>query len=397
MEGVTETGTRRRWATGAVKVLVASALFGAAQFGIAYTLADDEGGGGSPPPAGEPYVDEVEHDLGPNVATDRSITTGGTTYDPNTLTKFIAGAEFDAEQGDGPEDDLLTNSSGDDSCVYPDTDGGGSFGEVYAGVELPDGALIKRVIAYGGDSYGPEDMEIELALTTMRVPVVVVGSVTRSDSTPVSFDTSTASGNFAIASPSNLDIVTGSSGSPATGVDHRFFSVYVKMWGAAGVNHTLCGVEIQYQVPTRAGGDGATFYPIDPIRAYDGRIPSYTNSGILAPNTSKLISVEDGHDDAGVVTFEDVVPPGATAVTYNATIAGPTGPNFIAVTPGDATGFTASAVNFDGTTDVANAGTVTLDADRQVRIWAGDQAGSMFVIIDITGYYLPANHPNMGN
>ncbi len=379
-----------------VAVFVAAAFVGAAALGYTPTTADDEGGGGSPPPPGEPYVDDVDDDAGPDVPTDKLITTGGTTYDPTILTKFIPGAEFDAEQGDGELADLVVNSGGGHSCIYPHIDGGGSWAEVYAGVELPDGARIKQLVAYGSDSH-TEDIWFNLTRTTMRVPVLIVAPVTRFDSIPVSFNTSAASGNFAIASASNLDIVTGSSGTAFIGIDHRFFSIHARMRNDAGSNHTLCGVEVRYQVPTRAAGDGATYFPIDPVRAYDGRVAAYPNSGILAPDTSRVISVKDGHDPAGTVTLANAVPSGATAVTYNATVAGPTGPNYVAITPGDAAGFTASAVNFDGSTDVANAGTVRLDTSRQVKIWGGDQAGSMYVIIDITGYYLPTNHPNMGN
>lgn len=67
---------------------------------------------------------------------------------------------------------------------------------------------------------------------------------------------------------------------------------------------------------------------------------------------------------------------------------GPTGPNFVAVTSGIATGFTASAINFNGTSDVANAGIVSIDHNRTVRIWNGDQSGTTHVIIDITGYFV---------
>jgi hypothetical protein len=163
-------------------------------------------------------------------------------------------------------------------------------------------------------------------------------------------------------------------------------------------NHRLCGVEVRYQVPTSAADPGTVFHPISPIRAFDSRNPVYPGAGLLAPNASKVISIKDGHDGAGVVNALDVVPAGATAITYNITIGAPTGPNFVAVTPGDAASFLASAVNFNGTADIANAGTVAVDAARQITVWGGDQSGSAHVIIDVTGYYAPpVPFPNMGN
>ena len=132
----------------------------------------------------------------------------------------------------------------------------------------------------------------------------------------------------------------------------------------------------------------SSFVAIDPARAYDGRIDSYSQSGRLAPNGEKTISIKDGYDLDGNVITPNVVPAGATAITYNITVTGLTGPNFVAVTPGDATSFSASAINYTST-DLANAGTAQVDSNRQIKLWGGGNTGSAFVIIDITGYYLP--------
>jgi hypothetical protein len=130
------------------------------------------------------------------------------------------------------------------------------------------------------------------------------------------------------------------------------------------------------------------FHAVSPFRAYDSRQAAYApNNGVMAPNTSRVISIKDARDTAGNVTTADVVPAGATAITYNLTVASPTGPNFLAVTPGDAAAFTASSINFNGTSDLANAATVAIDANRTVKVWAGDQSGSTHVLIDVTGYY----------
>lgn len=132
-----------------------------------------------------------------------------------------------------------------------------------------------------------------------------------------------------------------------------------------------------------------SFHPIDPARVYDSRIAAYApNDGVLAPNTDRVVSVKDGRDGGGAVTVADLVPEGATAVAINVTVAGPTGPNFLSVVPGDAASYTASTINWPGGFDCANGAIVKLDASRQLKVFCGDQSGSTHVIIDVTGYYL---------
>ena len=134
---------------------------------------------------------------------------------------------------------------------------------------------------------------------------------------------------------------------------------------------------------------GARYVAIDPTRVYDGRNSTFAGSGRLGPDESKVISIKDGYDLTGALAAQNVVPEGATSVTYNLTISGVTGPNFVAVTPGDASDFVSSAINFSGAS-IANGATVRIDENRQLKIWGGDNTGSMFVIIDVTGYYATA-------
>jgi hypothetical protein len=133
-----------------------------------------------------------------------------------------------------------------------------------------------------------------------------------------------------------------------------------------------------------------SFHAIDPQRAYDSRQEAYTVKGQLAPNESRVISVADGHDtNGGAVTTADVVPVGATAVQINVTAANMTAPNFLSVTAGDKTSTNTSLLNWSpGDIQIANSITVPLDADRQIRVYCGNQTGSTDVIIDVFGYYL---------
>jgi hypothetical protein len=132
---------------------------------------------------------------------------------------------------------------------------------------------------------------------------------------------------------------------------------------------------------------GGAFHPINPIRVYDSRQTAYTPNGRLARNTNIVVSVKDARTSAGAVATADAVPPGAIAIAYNLTVTQPQGGNFLSIAPGDATGYTASAINFNGSADIANGGIVKLDGSRQVKIFCGDQLGSTHVILDVTGYY----------
>jgi hypothetical protein len=130
-----------------------------------------------------------------------------------------------------------------------------------------------------------------------------------------------------------------------------------------------------------------SLHPINPIRVYDSRQTAYTPNGRLARNSNIIVSVKDARTATGTVATADAVPPGAVAIAYNLTVTQPQGGNFLSIAPGDATGFTASAINFNGSADIANGGIVKLDGSRQVKIFCGDQLGSTHVILDVTGYY----------
>lgn len=130
------------------------------------------------------------------------------------------------------------------------------------------------------------------------------------------------------------------------------------------------------------------YFPIDPIRCYDSRESAYAVNGPIARLQRRVVSVADSHDLEGTVLATDVVPEGATAVTYNVTVAQPTGVNWLAVAPGDQTDAPSfSSINFDVGRNDANGLTGKLDDDRQLAVFCGDDVGSCHFIIDVTGYY----------
>ena len=131
----------------------------------------------------------------------------------------------------------------------------------------------------------------------------------------------------------------------------------------------------------------AAFVPITPYRAYDSRKPAVPNPGIMAPNTSRVVSIVNAINDAGTIITPNVIPSTARAVTYNITATLTTGDNFLAVAPGLAASTTVSAVNFAANQTLANAATVSLD-NGTVKVFCGGNVGSSHFIIDITGYYI---------
>jgi hypothetical protein len=172
---------------------------------------------------------------------------------------------------------------------------------------------------------------------------------------------------------------------------------------AAGELYADADGTLWFTVPTATTGvvrfvklagtpTAGSFHSINPQRVYDSRQTGYPAAlrGVMAPNTNRVISVADGRSaDGTTVTLANAVPAGATAVQINVTAANMTGPNFLSVTAGDVTSTTASLVNWGaGDIQIANSITVPVDAEREIRVYNGDQTGSADVIIDVYGYYL---------
>jgi hypothetical protein len=134
------------------------------------------------------------------------------------------------------------------------------------------------------------------------------------------------------------------------------------------------------------GTTAGAFHAIDPTRVHDSRLPAA--AGVLATNASRQIRIADAIDTTtGAVKTADIVPAGTTAIAYNLTIAEATLGGFLAVTPGTATSFTASTINWSpGTTSVANGTVVKIAADRTVKVFCGGGGATQFVI-DVVGYY----------
>lgn len=335
------------------------------------------------------------------------IQTGGGNFDPTILTKYIGAGGFQPLQGEGANADTVAfDGAAGDTCVRPGPASAGTLTRLNAAVELPDGARIKQISFYGQDDSAAGDIAVRLVREDFSTPLVFGGMTPVSSRSRTVVDAFSTSGQQNDASvffgTDNLEDVTGSFNSFA-GVAlgpriNRFHVVSVALLNAAGADHVLCGVRVDYQVPASAD-PGVTFHPLEPFRAFDSRQAAFPESGRLAPNATKVIDITDGYDSNGVLipAQENLIPANATAITYNITAAGQTGPNFVAVTAGDAVSFTASAINYSGGANIANAGTVEIDGAQSIKLWGGGNTGSAHVLIDVTGFYAPAPFPNMGN
>jgi hypothetical protein len=180
----------------------------------------------------------------------------------------------------------------------------------------------------------------------------------------------------------------GTAGAPSTGqyfVGEMIRDEQGNFFVCVTGNGTTAGAWRRIAGPATSG----QLHAVDPFRAYDSRRGGYSVNGPLPIGGSRLISVKDAHDDTGVVAIPDVIPVGATAVAYNITVIDPTSPRgFLAVTPGNAAVTTVASVNWFGPGQtIGNASIVKLDSNRQVKVFAGGQAGAVGCAIDVVGYY----------
>lgn len=187
---------------------------------------------------------------------------------------------------------------------------------------------------------------------------------------------------FTVASTGAMVTGTHTLTSPFTVGTSDVFDVYLTT--PTNGNFAIWGARVGYVDPTPG------FHPITPARVYDSRwspAPAGVTTGPLVQPNARVVSVANARNlVSGAIVTSNLVPVGATAISYNLTAVSTTGAGFLAITPGNAGGFSASAINWNGVgTAIANGGVVTLDGSRQVKVFA---AGGADFILDITGYYL---------
>lgn len=189
-------------------------------------------------------------------------------------------------------------------------------------------------------------------------------------------------------SKANMHLQPSGVGPPARTDIHEIGEIVMSLEAGSQPTMWMCvvaGAPGTWQKISGHGVAGA-FHAIEPNRAYDSR-SGIPNPGTLVGGANRIVSVADGRNlDSGAVTLADIVPVGATAVTYNLACTQTVGFGFLTVAPGDATGFSAASINWTTSgLDISNAGTVKIDASRQVKVFCG--GGSSHFVIDITGFY----------
>ena len=132
---------------------------------------------------------------------------------------------------------------------------------------------------------------------------------------------------------------------------------------------------------------GGAFHPIDPVRVYDSRAAAPA-PGALASGSNRVVSIADAREGvAGAVVAADVIPAGASAISFNVTIAETVGSGFLSVAPGNATSSPSSSINLSATGQIlANGLIVKVHTDRTVKVFCGG-GGSTHFIVDVSGYW----------
>lgn len=120
------------------------------------------------------------------------------------------------------------------------------------------------------------------------------------------------------------------------------------------------------------------FHSITPARAFDSRL----GSGPILSGQTRTISV------ATTTGGAPLVPPTASAVVYNLTVADTVGTGFLGLFPAGTTWQGNSSINWFTANEIdANGGIVALGGDRQINVICGG-GGSTDFIVDVTGYFL---------
>ncbi len=164
--------------------------------------------------------------------------------------------------------------------------------------------------------------------------------------------------------------------------------VGVSALGVVGAAHFSEGEPVEAAVPT--SGTPSLFVPIDAFRTMDTR---YEPPVSKIPITSiGPVPRNPSYDHAGPIS---PVPDNATAITYNITVTETEGAGFVQVDRYSTADGSTSTINWtgDGQTH-ANSGVVQLepaDYGTVYGVYVGGAPGAQaHIIIDITGYYIPA-------
>jgi hypothetical protein len=253
--------------------------------------------------------------------------------------------------------------------------GGGFF---YSNLPLPAGARITELVAYF----------IKTVDTIMHVALDIELYLVRSDGSRGEIEFSptflAASTNSAPPSSQVQTLIVPVPDVVEAVVNPTQSSHFLNVrMPASAVTH-LRGVRVGYTTMQ------TSFVPVTAGRVYDSRWTIFGGTKIRS-GEDRVISTRDQRrisPDDGAVVLADLVPSGAAAIALNLSITDTVGGGFLSVAPGDASTFASASINWSESNQILNNGTVAkVDANRQVRVFAGG-GGATHFIIDVTGYYI---------
>jgi len=123
-------------------------------------------------------------------------------------------------------------------------------------------------------------------------------------------------------------------------------------------------------------GTATSFVAMPPVRVLDTRQASSTVSSLMAGQSVTL-------------SLATQVPDDADAAAINVTVINGTAPSFLTVYPTGSARPESSTINWSGPAAGANSTTAKLGGDRQFEVYNSN--GTVDVIIDLVGYYVPAS------
>jgi alpha-tubulin suppressor-like RCC1 family protein len=217
----------------------------------------------------------------------------------------------------------------------------------------------------GTSPVGPgQVVTLDLAARLPATATAVVLNVTAVNPTASTFVT-VFPGGAARPTASNLNLVAGdiraNQVTVALGADRK-----VSLYNNSGKVHLIADLAGHYGT-----GAGAGFTPLQPNRALDTR----ATGGPLGPGTTRVLDLTGR------------IPASATAVTFNLTATSPTATTFVTAWPAGTARPTASSLNVVAGDTRPNLVTVAVGANREVSLY--NHAGSVQLLVDLTGFYTP--------
>jgi hypothetical protein len=148
----------------------------------------------------------------------------------------------------------------------------------------------------------------------------------------------------------------------------------------------VAGLAITVGVGSAANSGPSSFQPIVPCRLTDTRPASQVGplGAPIGPDTAVTVTVHGANGNC-------TIPTTAVGIATNTTAVNPTAASFLTVYPADAaTRPTASNLNYvPGSPPTPNQVTVGLSVDGKINVY--NRFGSVDVVIDVVGYYVPAS------